>query len=239
MAELDGKVAIVTGGAGALGGAIVAELLDAGATVCVPYTSADHFTHLRAQAAAADAVRLHGVALDLTDEAAVPGAYAAIVAQHGGLDILVNAAGGFGGGEPLHATPWQLWQQQLDANLKTTVLSCAAGVPHMLAHGGGAIVNVSSRTALQPGAYVAAYGVAKRGVIGVTEALAVELGAKNITANAVLPSVIDTPGNRATNPNADFSLWVQPRAIARVVRFLVGPDARVISGASVPVYGRA
>ncbi len=239
MAELDGKVAIVTGGAGALGGAVVAELLVAGARVFVPYEHESHLARLRERLDGSSLGRLDGMALDLTNEEAVARVYGKITGQVGGVDILVNIAGGFSGGDPVHETPWSLWQQQLDVNLKTAVLSCKAAVPHMIVRGAGAIVNVSSRTAVQPGGYVAAYGVSKRGVLGLTEAMAAELREQNITVNAVLPSVIDTPANRSVNPQADYSKWVQPREIARVIRFLVGPDARVISGAFVPVYGRA
>lgn len=239
MPELDGKVAIITGGAGALGAAVVAELLDAGATVVVPYEAEAHFSRLRERFHGVGEDRLSGVELDLTDDKAVAEAYARIAAQRGGLNLLVNIAGGFAGGKPVHETPWQVWQQQLDLNLKTAVLSCAAAVPHLIASSGGAIVNVSSRTATQSGAGVAAYGVAKRGVLGLTEALAAELADHHIIVNAILPSVIDTPANRAANPKADYSTWVQPQEIARVIRFLLGPDARAVSGASVPVYGRA
>lgn len=236
---LANKVAIVTGGAGALGAAVVAELLDAGAIVVVPYEEEAHYLRLRERFHDIGDDRLSGVRLDLTDEAAVARVYADVATRYAGLDVLVNIAGGFAGGKPVHETPWAIWQQQLDVNLKTAVLSCAAIVPHLIARGGGAIVNVSSRTATQSGAHVAAYGVAKRGVLGLTEALAAELGEHKITANAILPSVIDTPANRAANPDADYSTWVQPQEIARVVGFLVGPDARAISGAALPVYGRA
>jgi NAD(P)-dependent dehydrogenase (short-subunit alcohol dehydrogenase family) len=152
---------------------------------------------------------------------------------------LVNLAGGFGGGAPVHDTPWALWQQQLDLNLKTAVLSAAAAVPHLLARGGGAIVNVGTRTATQPAANLAAYAASKRAVLQLTEALAAELRERNVTANAILPSVIDTPANRQGNPGGSYDRWVKPEEIARVVLFLVGPDARVISGAAIPVYGRA
>ena len=239
MNELLNKVAVVTGGTGALGGAVVAELLDAGASIFVPYEEIAHYQRLRERLDAADTTRLSGAMLDLTDEAAVAQAYSEAAQQLHGIDLLVNIAGGFAGGDAVYMLRWQLWQQQLDINLKTAVLSCAAAVPHMIARGGGAIVNISSRTATQSGAYVAAYGVAKRGVLGLTEAIAAELRDQHITANAVLPSVIDTPANRAANPDADYNAWVQPREIARVIRFLLGPDARAISGAAIPVYGRA
>lgn len=237
MAELDGTVAIVTGGAGALGAAVVQELLGAGATVFVPFINTGSLDRLRQQAGTG--AKLDGASLDLTDETLVTQCYTGVAAQYGGIDILVNIAGGFAGGMTIEEMPWSVWQSQLDLNLKTAVLSCKAVVPHLLARGAGAIVNVGTRTVTQSGAYVAAYGASKRAVIGLTEALAAELRERNVTVNAILPSVIDTPANRANDPNADHSRWVTPADIARVIRFLVGPNARVISGASIPVYGRA
>ncbi|MGH7333097.1 MAG: SDR family NAD(P)-dependent oxidoreductase [Candidatus Rokuibacteriota bacterium] len=238
MGQLDGKVAIVTGGAGALGGAVVKTLLEAGAAVVVPHQFEGDLEKLRQRSSLSSSARLSGALLDLTDEPALARYYSDVARQQGGLDILVNLAGGFGGGQPVHETAWSLWQQQIDLNLKTAVLSCAAAVPHLLARG-GTIVNVGTRTATQPAANLAAYAASKRAVLQLTEALAAELRERNVTANAILPSVIDTPANRQSSPRDDPSRWVKPEDIARVVLFLVGPDARIISGAAIPVYGRA
>lgn len=236
MGTLDGKIAIVTGATGGLGPAVAAELLGAGAAVFAPYRKAEDFERLRAGLPAA--ARLSGAELDLTDEQAVRRAYAEAAAALGGVDVLVNIAGGFAGGGPVHEGDWALWQRLLDLNLRTTVNSCAAAIPHMLARG-GAIINFSSRTATQSGKNLAAYAASKRAVTQLTEALAAELRDRDITANALLPSTIDTPDNRAASPRADTSRWVKPEQIARVVLFLAGPDARIISGASIPVYGKA
>lgn len=236
---LAGKLAIVTGGTGALGQSVVALLLEAGASVAVPYQDEHRFEQLREQFAATGNLSLHGAAVDLTDEAAVAAYYQQVAERSGGIDILVNSAGGFAGGKPVHETPWSLWEQQLAINLKSAVISSHFAVPHMLARGGGAIVNVSTRTATQSGANLAAYAASKRAVMQLTEAMAAELRKQSITVNAILPSVIDTPANRQANPNADYSTWVSPEAIARVVLFLVGPDARIISGVHLPVYGQA
>ncbi|MEM8533592.1 MAG: SDR family NAD(P)-dependent oxidoreductase [Chloroflexota bacterium] len=235
MGELQDKVAIITGGTGGLGGAVVATMLQAGSSVFVTYQREADFDQLRAQLADVDTTALRGAMVDLVSEASVEECYNSV----GNIDILINIAGGFGGGQKVHETPWSLWQEQLDINLKTAVLSCRFAVPHILARGGGAIVNVGTRTIMQSGAYVAAYGASKRAVMGLTEALSAELLDDNITANAVLPSVIDTPANRSANPDADYSTWVQPADIAQVIRFLVGPHSRIISGAAIPVYGRA
>ena len=239
MGILDEKIAIITGGTGALGGVVVAALLQAGASVVTPYRKDGELEQLREQAGIAADAKLSGMVLDLTDEEAVAQAYAEAANGHRGIDILVNIAGGFGGGSPVHQTLWSLWQTQLDLNLKTTVLSCKAAVPHMLARGGGAIVNVGTRTATQPGANLAAYAASKRAVIQLTEALAAELRDHRITANIIMPSTIDTPANRKGDPTAGGGRWVKPDEIARVILFLAGPDARIISGATIPVYGRA
>jgi NAD(P)-dependent dehydrogenase (short-subunit alcohol dehydrogenase family) len=238
MGILDGKIAIITGATASLTAAVVSTFLEAGATVVTTYRREGDLATLRERAAVATDARLSGVALDLTDEAAVAQAYAVIAEQHGGIDILVNVAGGFGGGSPVKETAWSLWQQQLDLNLKTAVLSCKAALPHMLGRD-GAIVNVGTRTATQPGKNLAAYAASKRAVLQLTEALAAELRDQNITANAVLPSTIDTPENRRNDPTAGGGRWVPPEQIARVILFLAGPDARIISGAAIPVYGRA
>lgn len=235
---LEGRTAIVTGGTGALGAAVVRTLLSAGARVDVPFRERGAFDRLRRELSATDAF-LSGGTLDLTDEDAVT-AYAAEVARdRGGIDILVHTAGGFAGGQPAHETPWSLWQRMLDSNLKTSVVASRAVVPHMVRRGGGAIVHVSSRPATEPAGNLAAYAASKRALLALTDATAAELRDANVTVNAILPSTIDTPANRESNPGVDFTRWVSPEAIARVVLFLVGPDARIVSGAHVPVYGRA
>jgi NAD(P)-dependent dehydrogenase (short-subunit alcohol dehydrogenase family) len=238
MGTLDSKRAIITGGAGALGSAVVATLLAEGASVFVPVHQTGDIEKLRARLGLADDAPLSGAFLDLTDVTAVQQTYAGVAASQGGIDILVNAAGGFAGGKPVHETDWEVWQQQLDMNLKTVVASCHGAIPHMLGRG-GAIINVSSRTATQAGGKLAAYASAKRAILQLTEALADELREHDITVNAVLPSTIDTPANRAAMPKANQAKWVKPEAIARVILFLAGPDARIISGAAVPVYGKA
>lgn len=236
MADFTDRVVLVTGGTGGLGQAVVRAFLQAGAHVDVPFIKEQQFNNLQTQLGSE---RLSGGSLDLTDEQAVAAYYEALGKQHGGIDVLVNVAGAFAGGKPVHETAWDLWQQQLDINLKTAVLSCHAAVPLLLQRGGGAIINVSSRTATQNGANLAAYAASKRALLQLTEALAAELREQDITANAILPSTIDTPTNRKAMPKSNHSRWVDPADIAKVVLFLAGPDARIISGASVPVYGKA
>lgn len=236
---LSGKSAIVTGGAGALGSAVVKVFLEAGARVSIPFRAPGELDRLRERLRLESEAPLSGARVDLTDETAVLNYAESVAEDRGGLDILVNAAGGFTGGSPVHETDWRVWQEQLDINLKTAVIASRAAVPHMIRRGSGSIVNVSSRPATQSGASIAAYAAAKRALLAVTDAMAAELLEKDITVNAVLPSTIDTPANREAMPKADFSRWVPPEEIARVILFLAGPDARIISGAHLPVYGKA
>ncbi|HET8628688.1 MAG TPA: SDR family oxidoreductase, partial [Thermomicrobiales bacterium] len=176
---------------------------------------------------------------DLTDEEQVGGAFARAVAHFGGLDGLAALAGGYAGGAPVSETDLATWRGQQDVNLTTAFLACRAAVPHLVARGGGAIVTVGSRPALHGAATVAAYSAAKAGVLRLTEALAAELRDQDIAVNCILPGVIDTPANRAAMPRAKHERWVAPDAIAAVVRWLLGPEARIISGAAIPVYGRS
>ncbi len=236
---LSGKTAVVTGGAGALGSAVVRVLLRAGARVAVPVRKTGELDRLRQELALDADAAFSGAVVDLTDETAVGDFAESLAEDRGGLDILVNAAGGFAGGQAVHETPWSVWQQQLDTNLKTAVIASRAAAARMIRRGGGSIVLVSSRPAAQAGAHIAAYAASKRAILALTDAMAAELVERNVTVNAVLPSTIDTPANRRADPGADFSKWVPAEAIARVVLFLVGPDARIVSGAHLPVYGKA
>lgn len=236
---LSGKTAVVTGGAGVLGSAVVREFLAAGARVAVPFRKPGELERLRERARLEPEAPLSGAVVDLTDETAVADFCESVAEDRGGLDVLVNAAGGFAGGKPVHETAWSLWQEQLDVNLKTAVLASRAAVPQMLRRGGGAIVNVSSRPAVQAAPGLAAYAASKRALLALTDAMAAEHSDSRITVNAVLPSTIDTPANREAMPEVDFSRWVPPEQIARVILFLAGPDARIVSGAHVPLYGRA
>ncbi len=235
---LEDKTAIVTGGTGALGSAVVQAFLSAGAHVDVPFREEGALEKLRRELPAGGAA-LSGGTLDLTDEEAVTAYVAEVARNHDGIDILVNAAGSFAGGKPVHESPWSVWQRMLDSNLKTAVLASRAAVPHILRRGGGAIVHVSSRPATEPAAGLAAYAASKRALLALTDAMAAELRDANVTVNAILPATIDTAANRGSIPGADYTTWVRPGEIARVILFLAGPDARMVSGAHVPVYGRA
>jgi NAD(P)-dependent dehydrogenase (short-subunit alcohol dehydrogenase family) len=234
---LGGRIALVTGGTGVLGWAVARVLLDAGATVIAASRDAraDRVPEL---AGAADG-RLSFVGADLTNEASVERLVHEIVAEHDRIDILMNTVGGYRAGEPVTELAADTWQAMLDLNLAATFFASKHAGRIMARQRSGRIVNVSSRAALTGRRNAAAYAVSKAAVITLTEVQAEELREAGVTVNAVLPSIIDTAANREAMPNADTSRWPRPEEIARVMAFLASDDAALISGAAIPVYGRA
>jgi NAD(P)-dependent dehydrogenase (short-subunit alcohol dehydrogenase family) len=228
--------ALITGGTGGLGAAVTQAFLDGGWRVVVPVFDAAERDRVPAHA------RLVLEPADLSD-ADSTNAVTALAAGDADapLRAVVNLVGGYADGGRVHETPVEDYEAQLRLNLRPAYLVCHAAIPHMLAdaNGGGAIVCVSSRAALQPFAGAAGYIVAKAAVLAFVDVLAKEYRDDGIRANAVLPSVIDTPANRRSMPDADHDRWVAPAQIAAVVRFLCEDGAGVVSGAHVPVYGRA
>jgi NAD(P)-dependent dehydrogenase (short-subunit alcohol dehydrogenase family) len=233
------RVALITGGTGGLGLAVIRAFLDRGCAAVVTYRRETDAERLRADMGAGD--RLLLVRADVTDTAAVEVVVRESVGAFGRIDYLINLVGGWAGGKPVWETTGEEWDRTLALNLRSAFAACRAVVPQMIAQGYGRIVNVSSRTALQPSPGAAAYAVGKMGVITLTETLALELrdGGHDVTANCVLPSVIDTPDNRRAMPGADPARWVRPDQLAAVIAWLTSPDAAPISGAAIPVYGRA
>ncbi|MDE3069131.1 MAG: SDR family oxidoreductase [Acidobacteriota bacterium] len=235
------RSALITGGTGGLGGAVTRRFLDDGWRCVVPYAEERQAQALRDEAGGdADAARrLVLVECDLFDLEAVE--RVAALAEDGAapLAAVVNLVGGFDSGGRVHETPVERFEQQLRLNLRATYLVCAAAIPAMLTRGAGAIVCVSARAATSPFPGAAGYATAKAGVLAFVDALAGEYTKDGIRANAVLPSVIDTPANRASQPDADFSRWVAPREIASAIAFLCSEESAAVSGAHLPVYGRA
>jgi NAD(P)-dependent dehydrogenase (short-subunit alcohol dehydrogenase family) len=228
------RSAIVTGGTGGLGSAVVARLLDEGWRVVVPWVFESELGNL----ARRDGLEL--VEADLFDPAAVARVAAAAAAEADQpLRGLVNLVGGFAAGGRVHETPLEEFEQQFRLNLRATYLVTQAALPRMLGAGGGSIVCVGTRAALQPFSGAAGYISSKAAVIAFAQAVAVEYKLDRIRCNAVLPSVIDTPGNRASMPNADHSRWVPPAQIAAVIAHLLSDAAAPTSGAVIPVYGLA
>ena len=221
---------LVTGGTGGLGAAVTQAFLDDGWRVVVPWIAERELERVQAHD------RLELVRADLFDPDVVAGA---VRAAGPSLRAAVNLVGGFAIHDRVHETPIETFEEQLRLNLRPTYLVCAAVLPTLLAAGGGAIVCVSSRAARQPFPGAAGYVVSKAAVLALVDALDAEYRKDRIRVNAVLPSVIDTPFNRSSMPDADFDTWVAPEEIARVIRFLCSDDSSVTSGAHLPVYGRA
>jgi NAD(P)-dependent dehydrogenase (short-subunit alcohol dehydrogenase family) len=226
---LANQVIAVTGGFGVLGRALGDVLAAAGARVALLDVA-------RAPAGLPAGTFAFGE-VDLGDAAAARSAFDQIVQRCGGLNGLVNVAGGFRW-EKLEDGRIETWDRLFALNVRTAVLASQAALPHLLARGQGRIVNVGAAAAGQAALGMGAYAAAKSGVARLTEAMAEEFKERGITVNAVLPSILDTPANRADMPDADPTRWVQPQALARVVAFLLSADAAPITGALIPVRGR-
>ena len=230
------KSVLIAGGTGALGQAVTLAFLDQLASVTVTYRRQEEFVALK-KAAGANASSLVGQELDVTDDAAVRQATASIVANHGRLDVLVNAVGAYAGGTPLWELEPKIFDQMLKLNLLSGYVLCRAVVPVMLKQGKGAIVNVASRAAFDHAAGATAYAASKAAAVAMIDCLAADLRGSGIRANSILPSIIDTEANRRAMPQADFTNWPKPEDIARVVVFLCSDEAKLVHGAAVPVYG--
>lgn len=235
--RLTDQIVLITGATGALGHAVTLAFLEAGARVFATWNTEASRDALVA-AAAPYAARLALDRVDVTDEADVS-RWVAGAAGGGAPDALVCLAGGFAGGKPVAETDRATWERMLALNLTSAFLCARAVAPLMAARGRGKIVAVAARAGLHGVANLAAYSVSKAGVITLVEALAEELKDANVQANCVLPSTIDTPANRRAMPDADSSRWVPPVEIARVILFLASDASTPISGAAIPVYGRA
>jgi NAD(P)-dependent dehydrogenase (short-subunit alcohol dehydrogenase family) len=220
MTDLSARGILVTGASGALGSSVASVLAERGAKV----------------AGVGLAPGGPGLALpraDLTDPAAAAGAIAQAAEALGGLDGLVNVAGGFVW-EKLEGGSIDTFDRMYRLNLRTAAVCCQAAIPH-LAHAGGAIVNVGAASAASPGAGMAAYAASKAGVMALTTSLAAELKGKGVRVNAILPTIMDTAQNRKDMPDADTSDWTTTEAAARVIAFLLSADAGAITGASLPL----
>jgi NAD(P)-dependent dehydrogenase (short-subunit alcohol dehydrogenase family) len=225
---MDGKVIVVTGALGALG-KVVAE------TALARHARVAGVDHAPSQLpATADRFELGGV--DLSDATQAKTAIDAVAAYFGRLDVLINIAGGFAL-ETVAEGDTKTWQRMYALNVLTALNASRSAIPHLTASPAGRIVNIGAMGALQAGAGMGPYAASKAGVHRLTEALAAEWKGK-ITVNAVLPSIIDTPANRASMPKADFGKWVTPQELAEVILFLASDAASAVTGALLPVNGR-
>ena len=231
---MTGQVAIVTGGTGALGQAITTTLLETGAIVAIPYVVSEERAALEARLTPDQRAHVHAVAADVSDEGALGKFVQAVRDRHRRVDALVNAVGGFAGGD-LVSTPLAEWERIMKLNLTSVVIACRAVLPGMIAAGSGRIVNIASRAVVPPQGGFIAYTVSKAAVITLTQALAQEVKGHHVTVNTVLPSTMDTPANRRAMPDADRSGWVGTQDVANVVAFLLSDRAAALSGAAIPV----
>lgn len=228
---------IVTGGTGGLGTAVVRRLLDAGHRPLVTWVVPQEH-EAAAQEFAGRPVAFRR--LDVLDPAAAAALVAEVDAGAGaGIAGLVHLVGGYLDGAPFGELPLEALDGQLDLNLRSLAVMLDACLPRMAARGAGSVVAVGARAALRPWAGAAAYAASKAGVIAMVQAAQAEVMGAGVRVNCVLPSVIDTPANREAEPEADHDRWVRPDQIGAVIAFLMSQDAAAITGAAVPVYGRA
>jgi len=228
-----GQTALITGAAGNLGQAVAAAFAAAGANLVLLDLNEAALAKVPAQGAA-DVLRQR---VDLSDPVSITAATKAAIARFQRIDALCNLAGGFQMGDKAHELTADKWNFMMELNAGSVLRMTHAVVPHMLKAGGGRIVNIGAYSALGGKAEMGAYIASKSAVIRLTETMAAELRTHNINVNCVLPSIIDTPQNRAAMPKADPRKWVAPEALADVLLFLCSPAARAIHGAAIPVVG--
>lgn len=228
----DKAIVAITGAAGTLGQAVAKAFSKRGANCLLIDRNADLLRTIYGEGQQ-DKI----FALDLMNRDDLVAAVKKYETRFGPTDILCNLAGGFSMGSPVHATSPGELNDMFDVNTRSIFNTAHAIVPSMLARGGGRIVNVAATAGLRGGANMSAYAVSKSAVIRITESMSAELRERNINVNCVLPSIIDTPANRAAMPNEDPKRWVSPDALADVILFLSSPAARAIHGAAIPVVG--
>ena len=227
------RTVLVTGASGNLGRAVAAAFTEQGANLAL----VDRRREKLEQTFGTENERRLFVTADLLDQEQVNAAVASVIARYARIDVLCNIAGGFRMGAPVHETADADWNFMFDVNARTLLHAVRAVVPRMIAAGGGRIVSVAAFAAQKGAAGMGAYVAAKSAVIRLTESMAAELREKNINVNCVLPTIIDTPENRAAMPKADPARWVAPADLAAVVAFLGSDAARAIHGAALPVTG--
>ena len=231
-------VAVVTGGTGALGQALVPLLVQRGFRLAVTYLMPEEATVLEETLDLGED-RLILRRVDCTDAAAVGRLMTEAVEHFGQINVLASLVGGWAGGRDVIETDDVRFERMLDLNLRSSFYAIRAAIPHLLAADWGRIIAVGSRAAFDTPTGQAAFNVAKAGVVALVKSVANELDDTKVTANVILPAVIDTAATRATLPYADYMQWPKPAEIAHVVDFLSSADAGIITGAAVPVYGQA
>jgi NAD(P)-dependent dehydrogenase (short-subunit alcohol dehydrogenase family) len=227
------QTVLITGATGAVGEAVVEAMLEGGWHVVATWVVPEERERMQEREG------LELVQADLLHEPEVADAVTRAAFGPGGLRGVVNLVGGYAAGAPLHETTLEDFEKLFRLNLRPTFLVTRAAVPFMLDAGGGSIVCVSARAAVQPFGGAVGYVSAKAAVLAFAQAVAADYRDRGVRCNAVLPSVVDTPANRAAQPDADHARWVAPAEIAAVIRFLCSDESAPVSGAALPVYGRA
>lgn len=227
------RTVVVTGGTGGVGAGVTRAMVEAGHRVVVTWI-VDRERE-RAEERFGDGVELRRV--NVADAGDVD-ALASELARAGEPWAVAHLVGGYHDGDPFDGLDLEAWDAQFRLNVDSLAVVLRAFLGGMAERGGGRVVAVSSRTALRPFAGAAAYAASKAAVIAAVGAASEEVKARGVCVNCILPSVVDTPGNRAASPDADYSRWVRPEEIGAVVRFLCSPEASAVTGAAIPVYGR-
>jgi len=227
---MKGKLVLVTGATGGLGASVTQVFLDSGATVVgtsrkirQSHFSSPGFTAIPAELSTPEGARV------LVDQ---------VVARFGKIDVLAHTVGGFAGGPAIAETDDATFQRMFDLNLSSAFYLLRAALPAMRKAGNGRIIAIGSRAALEPGAGVGAYSASKAALVSLIRTVALENKDVGITANVILPGTMDTPMNRKAMPNADFSKWVQPANVARLVAWLASDAGTDVNGAAIPIYGK-
>lgn len=223
---------VITGAAGSLGRVVAQTFADHARLVLLDINEQ---ALVNAFGPARDGLQL--IAVDLTHAAAVDDALKPLLEREGPVAVLCNLAGGFDMGPAVHETSDQAWRQLLDLNVSSVLNACRSIVPGMLAAGDGKVINVAAAGAATGTAHKGAYCASKSAVARLTESMALELRSQGINVNAISPSIIDTPANRAAMPDANPAHWVSPQDLADIIQFLASPQAKAIHGAVIPVVG--
>jgi NAD(P)-dependent dehydrogenase (short-subunit alcohol dehydrogenase family) len=231
------KVTLIAGGTGALGRAVATGFAREGGRVIVTYRHQQEFDAFISQSKSSG-YETSGLLLDATDPAGVARMVDDILAKRGALDILVNTIGAYHGGKRIWEEEPSAYEQMMSLNLKAGFALARAVIPAMIRQNRGWIVNVASRAAYGKSPGAALYSASKAGALALFDSLAEEVKPYPISVNSVVPSIFDTPANRQALPKADYTNWPKPEEIGDVILFLCSPQARIVHGAAIPVYGR-
>jgi len=233
MYNFSNQVVLVTGGSGQLGEAVVRCFAAAGAHLVVADRAADRLQQLFPELSSDQHYLAPSV--DIGDDAALDTLIQNTVKRFGKIDVLVNTVGGYKAGKPLHQTPLEDWDFNMNLNARLIFAVSKAVIPVMLQQRSGRIIHTSARSALSGGANHSAYSASKSAVCRITESMAAEYFSQGIRVNAVLPLALDTSRGREQQPGADYSKWVTPEALTKVIMFLASDDGTPINGALIPV----